>query len=158
MTLLNPFPWKQDSIIIHSLRLFNSFKHWTDQTLLDRDGTAEEIAQALFDAPFVLVSHGIEANPIFNYGNHTALQLWEMSWEQFTQTPSKSPVKIEEVSERQQMLEQVKTQGYTKNYQGIRQSRTGKLFLISNVIVWNIIDENDQYWGQSATFDRWQFL
>ncbi|MFY7804084.1 MAG: MEKHLA domain-containing protein [Limnoraphis robusta] len=159
MTSFNDYPWKQDNIIIHSQRLFNSFRHWTGQRLIDVNGTSEEIAQALFNAPFVLVSHGTEENPIFNYGNRTALELWEMSWEEFTQTPSyKTAINSEEVTKRQQMLEQVKTQGYTNNYSGIRQSKTGKQFFISNGTIWNLIEENHQYLGQAATFDHWQFL
>lgn len=159
MTSFNDSPWKQDNIIIHSQRLLNSFRHWTGQTLIDVNGTPEDIAQALFNAPFVLVSHGTEENPIFNYGNRTALELWEMSWEELTQTPSyKTAINSEEVTKRQQMLEQVKTQGYTNNYSGIRQSKTGKKFFISNGTIWNLIDENYQYWGQAATFEHWQFL
>ncbi|MEB3279371.1 MAG: MEKHLA domain-containing protein [Lyngbya sp.] len=152
MTHLNTYPWQQDSIILHGQCLVKSFKHWTGETLLDVKGSPEEIAEALFNAPFVLVSHGIEDHPIFNYGNRTALELWEMSWEEFTQTPSsQTAINLEEVSKRQQMLDQVKTQGYTKNARGIRQSRTGKQFLISNVTIWNLIDENHQYCGQAAT-------
>jgi hypothetical protein len=37
-----------------------------------------DVAQFLFEAPFVVVSHGIEANPILNYGNKKALTLWEL--------------------------------------------------------------------------------
>ncbi|WP_413164542.1 MEKHLA domain-containing protein [Capilliphycus salinus ALCB114379] len=159
MTSFNSYPWKQDPVILQSLRLFKSFKHWTGESLVDLNGTPEEIAEALFNAPFVLVSHGTEANPIFNYGNRTALELWEISWEEFIQTPSsQTAINLQEIGERQQMLDQVRTQGYTKNYRGIRQSRTGKQFLISNVTVWNIIDESAEYCGQGATYKTWEFL
>lgn len=158
MTNLNTDLWKKDAIIVHSQRLFDSFKHWTGETLIDANESPEDIAQALFNADFVLVSAGTEDNPIFNYGNRTALDLWEMSWEQFIQTPSSHSVHPEEVIQRQQTLDRVKTQGYTKNLRGFRQSRTGKQFLISDVTVWNVIDENGQYCGQAATYETWEFL
>ncbi|MEO1800781.1 MAG: MEKHLA domain-containing protein, partial [Cyanobacteria bacterium J06629_2] len=46
-------------------------------------------AQALFEADFVLVSHGTEADPIYSYANYKALQLWQLNWEDFTSMPSR---------------------------------------------------------------------
>jgi hypothetical protein len=83
------FPWQQEAVIRHSQRLLYSFQHWTGRSLLDASGSLAEIAQQLFEAPFVLVSHGMELDPIFNYGNQRALELWELDWEQFTQMPSR---------------------------------------------------------------------
>jgi hypothetical protein len=73
MTSILEFPWQQEAIIRHSQRLMYSFQYWTGKSLLHISGTPKEIAQGLFEAPFVLVSHGIEADPIFNYGNRKAL-------------------------------------------------------------------------------------
>jgi hypothetical protein len=75
MTSDRLFPWQQQAIINHSQRLLHSFQHWTGRSLLDVNGSPVEIAQALFEAPFVLVSHGTEPDPIFNYGNRRALEL-----------------------------------------------------------------------------------
>ncbi|AFY34670.1 MEKHLA domain-containing protein [Calothrix sp. PCC 7507] len=63
------FPWHQQAIILHSQRLLQSFQHWMGRSLLDVSGSPEEVAQTLFAAPFVLVSHGIEADPtqIFSF-------------------------------------------------------------------------------------------
>ena len=36
------------------------------------------MAQALWEAQFVVVSHGMEENPILNYGNQQGFDLWEM--------------------------------------------------------------------------------
>lgn len=116
------------------------------------------IAEALFTAPFVLVSHGTEADPILNYGNQSALQLWEMDWHQLTQTPSRLTAEPIEREERARLLEQAQTQGYISDYQGIRISRTGRRFHISNVIVWDVLNEQNDRCGQAATFDRWEFI
>ncbi len=67
--------WKQETIIRHSQRLLLSYKYWTGKTLLEIDGTPEAMAQALWLAPFPVLSHGMESDPIFNYGNRKALEL-----------------------------------------------------------------------------------
>ncbi|WRH68798.1 MAG: MEKHLA domain-containing protein [Planktothrix sp. GU0601_MAG3] len=58
-------PWKQDRILIHTQRLLRSYQHWTGETLLDLNDNLEEVAEGLFYAPFVLVSHGIETRSNF---------------------------------------------------------------------------------------------
>ena len=35
----------------------------------------------MFRVPFTVASHGMEPDPVLNYGNQVALDLWEMSWE-----------------------------------------------------------------------------
>ena len=65
----------QTRLIAHSL------KHWTGRDLLPGDPAAPEFAAQVYAAPFVLVAHGSEADPVLNYGNQTALRLWEMTLE-----------------------------------------------------------------------------
>ncbi|MGI0487779.1 MEKHLA domain-containing protein [Pantanalinema rosaneae CENA516] len=152
------FPWQDPVVIQHSQRLLHSFQHWTGRPLLDISSSPIAIAEALFSAPFVLVSHGTEADPIFNYGNHTALQLWELTWEQFTQTPSRRTIEAGKEAGRAQLLAEARAKGYISNYEGIRISSTGRRFRISNVIVWDVLDETTDRCGQAATFDRWKFI
>lgn len=149
------FPWQQDFIINHSQRILKSFEYCTGNTLLSVTGTPAEIAAALFAAPFVVVSHGMEADPILNYGNRTALELWELDWENFTKTPSRYTAEPIAREERDRMLSEAKTKGFISNYRGIRISSTGKRFFIEDGIIWNIFDEQQQKCGQAATFSRW---
>ncbi|NET74650.1 MEKHLA domain-containing protein [Okeania hirsuta] len=152
------YPWKQETIIRHTQRLLWSYKYWTGQTLLDIDGTPEAIAQALWEASFVVASGGMEENPILNYGNQQALDLWEMSWEQFTHTPSRETAQPVERKERELLLTQAQTQGYISDYRGVRISSKGKQFWISNAVIWNLLDENQQQCGQAATFKEWEYI
>ena len=55
MTRNIELPWKQEVVIHHTQRLLQSFQHWTGNCLLDASGSLEQVAQALFEAPFVLV-------------------------------------------------------------------------------------------------------
>ena len=114
--------------------------------------------QALLDAPFVVVSHGTEADPIFNFGNPTALGLFELSWEEFTQLPSRKSAEPLERAARQSLLDRVTRHGFIDDYEGIRISSTGKRFLVKNATVWNVYDPKEVYRGQAATFSEWTYL
>ncbi|HAC64741.1 MAG TPA: MEKHLA domain-containing protein [Cyanothece sp. UBA12306] len=155
---MNQEIWQKNKIISWSQLLLDSYQKLLAKELITRTDNAQENAKALFLSPIVVVSHGKEANPIFNYGNQTALNLWEMSWQEFIQTPSKSPVNPDEIEQREELLKTVKNKGFVENYRGIRSSRTGKKFWIKNVTVWNIIDVNSNIVGQAATFPDWTFL
>ncbi|MGL5509988.1 MAG: MEKHLA domain-containing protein, partial [Microcoleaceae cyanobacterium] len=54
-------PWQAEEIIDHCQRLVSSFQYWTGKSLLANFSpipkTPKAIAQQLFYAPFVLVSH-----------------------------------------------------------------------------------------------------
>ena len=152
------YPWKQETIIQHTQRLLLSYKYWTGQSLLDIDGTPQLMAQALWEAQFVVVSHGMEENPILNYGNQQGLDLWEMSWEQFIHTPFRETAQPSQQKSRQLLLTQAKNQGSIGDYRGIRISSQGKKFRISNATIWNILDENQQQCGQAATFKQWEYI
>ena len=155
MTSDRLFPWQQQAIISHSQRLLHSFQHWTGRSLFEVNGSSVEIAQALFEAPFVLISHGTEPDPIFNYGNRKALELWEFSWEDFTQMPSRKCVEPVTQEERDRLLAAAATKGYIDNYTGIRISSSGKRFQIQDVILWNVLDEQNRRCGQAAVFSKY---
>ena len=150
--------WSQPAIIEWSQLLMNSYRYWVGRDLLLRKGEPEAQAQALFLAPFVVVSHGTEEDPILNYGSHLAMTLWEMTWEELLQTPSRLTAEVVNRAEREWMLERARTRGYMDNYRGVRISHSGRRFLIENAVVWNVIDATGRRLGQAATFSHWTFL
>ncbi len=150
-------PWQQEAVIHHSLRILRSFEYWTGRSLLDVNGSVQEIAQALFAAPFALVSHGTEPDPIFNYGNQRALQLWELSWQDFTKMPSRKTAEEVVQEERNRLLAETTTKGFS-DFSGVRITSTGKRFSIKDGILWNLLDENDQYCGQAAVYSNYEFI
>lgn len=151
------FPWQQEAVIRHSQRLLQSFQYWTGRSLLNTSGSLVEIAQQLFEAPFVLVSHGTEPDPIFNYGNRKALELWELDWEQFTQMPSRKTAELAVQAERDRLLAETVTQGFS-HFSGIRISSTGQRFQIEDGIIWNVVDEQHQRCGQAAIYSVHLYL
>lgn len=154
----SPQPWQDPAWVEHSQLLLNSYRHWLKTDLIPRSGTPEEQAQALFEADPVVVSHGTQSDPILNYGNQTALRLWEIKLEQFLQTPSRMTAEPMHRDERAQLLERTTRDGYVDDYQGVRISSTGRRFLIEQAIVWNLLDEKGEYRGQAATFSHWKEL
>ncbi len=150
--------WQQPEIIRWSQILSGNFNQLLDKDLVAPANTPEQLAQTLFNAPFVVVSHGTQADPILNYGNQMALQLWSINWDELVTTPSRLTAEAVNQSVRAQMLEQAAKQGYIDNYQGIRISRTGQRFLIEQAIIWNLTDEFGKKCGQAATFSDWKLL
>ena len=150
--------WQNPAVIAQTQLIARSLKHWTGRELLPGTFSPAEFAERIFHAPFVLVSHGTEADPVLNYGNAAALALWEMPWAELTRTPSRLTAEAPNREERARLLAAVTARGFIDDYSGIRISKTGRRFRIAQATVWNLIDERGMYSGQAAVFSRWEFL
>ena len=135
--------------------LLDSYALWLKQELIDRSGDIEAQSERLFLAPFVVVSHVESPDPILNYGNQHALDLWEMTWAEFTATPSRLTAEPVNREERARTLDRVAAHGFITDYQGVRISRTGRRFLVERATVWNVLDGHGNKRGQAATFTEW---
>ena len=151
-------PWQNPDVVAQTQLIARSLKHWTGRELLVGNVSAAELAEKVFHAPFVLVSHGTEADPVLNYGNAPALALWEMSWEELTGTPSRLTAEASNREERARLLAAVAQRGFIDDYSGIRISKTGRRFRIAQATVWNLLGERSQPCGQAAMFLHWEFL
>lgn len=110
---------------------------------------------ALWTVPRVVVAHGIQADPVFCYGNRLALEVFELDFAAFTALPSRFSAEPLAREERAALLDRVTRYGYIDDYAGVRISNTGKRFRIRNAIVWNLVDGDGTCRGQAATFDEW---
>lgn len=142
----------------HAERLLRSYRTLTGRDLIVCDRDSAKIARQLFEAPFFVASHDGGEDPILTYGNRTALELFELSWEAFTRTPSRYTAEEPERGERERLLETVTRQGYIDDYSGIRISASGRRFEIRNATVWNLLDEAGVKIGQAAMFKEWHYL
>ena len=136
----------------HAELLCDSYQRLFKKPLLITSTTSanKPLIQSLYNAPFALLSHGLEDDPIFNFGNQTALSLFEYNWDDFTQLPSRLSAKPVDQNERQRLLDAVSQRGFIDNYAGIRIAASGREFLIENAVVWNVIDKDGRYCGQAA--------
>ena len=146
------------ALIEHVALLRGSYRHWTGKDLLPPELNSVDAVRALDDARFAVVSHGTQADPIFNYGNRLALRLFEMEWEEFTALPSRLSAEAVDRDERQRLLAQVEARGYSDNYGGVRISKTGRRFEIGAATVWNLIDGEGRNRGQAALIRQWRAL
>jgi hypothetical protein len=155
-------PWFAPAALAQAVLISRSYRHWLARDLLPAIGASDPdvqtLAKALFDAPRVVVSHGTEADPVLNYGNRSALTLWEMSWEELIRIPSRHTAEAVAREERARLLDEVTRHGFISNYAGVRISSTGRRFRIFEATVWNLIDTEGRPAGQAASFDRWEFL
>jgi len=150
--------WREQRYIEWVQSLLTSYRHWTERELIERAGSATEQAAELFSAPFVVISHGGQADPLLNYGNRAALDLWEVSWEDFCRTPSRLTAEPINQMERTRMLAEAQTRGYLSEYRGVRISNTGRRFLVEHALVWNVLNGDGKRVGQAATFSQWKRL
>lgn len=120
------------------------------------DSTDEtEILANAWQAGFVLLSHGIGDDPIFNFANIAAQQLFEMDYLALTRLPSRKSAGSSTQAERDKLLAEVSSKGCIDDYSGIRVSASGKQFFIERAKVWNLADEDGNYYGQAAMFNSW---
>lgn len=151
-------PWQDPAVQEWIQRLLDSHRHWTGRDLIERSGQPKLESQSLFDWPAVVVSHGMEGDPILNYANRTALNLWELSWEELIRTPSRLTAEPVNRAERQRMLQLAKAHGYFDTYRGVRITKTGKRFVVENALIWNVVEPDGKQIGQAATFATWTWL
>ena len=117
-----------------------------------------EEAERLFAAPFVVVAHGPEADPILNYANRAGLLLWEMPAVDFIRTPSRLTAEPTLRAAREKLLAETTRKGFVSGYEGVRISASGRRFVIQNVTIWNVASADGAAAGQAATFASWRFL
>ncbi len=139
----------------HAAILCASYQRLTGRELIPPRTIRESIAAYLENAPFALVSHDTQADPVFNYGNRIARELFEMTWDELTSLPSRLSAEPVRQMERARLLSDVSRRGYVDNYSGIRISKSGRRFEIKNATIWNLFDNEGGSHGQAALIRSW---
>jgi hypothetical protein len=150
--------WQNETIINHSKLLSESYTRWTGKRLIDEDLSGATLAQRMYEAPFVIVSHDTQSDPVFNYANKCSQDLWKIDWNDFLKLPSRLSAEAVNTTERQKLLEKAQKYGYVDNYEGLRITSEKKKFRIIETVLWNVVDDHGTYLGQAATFSKWEFL
>lgn len=141
----------------HVALLLDSYQRLLKQPLLGTVDGQDRVRQ-LLDADFALLSHNADSDPSFNYANRTALELFEMPWDELVGMPSRFSTEPVNRQERDRLLVEAGNAKYIDNYSGIRITKTGKRFLIQRALVWNVYDSQLRYYGQAACFSNWTWL
>jgi hypothetical protein len=142
----------------HAELILSSLFRLTGRNLVDPGLMDKERYRQLFEAPFCVVSHNTDEDPVFNYANKTALKRFEMSWGEFTRMPSRLSAEQAVRADRERLLARVTQFGFIDDYKGVRVSSSGKRFLVEDSIVWNLTDGSGVYRGQAAVLYKWSEL
>ncbi len=145
-------------LVEHAALLHESHLRLTGRPLMVGQITPAALGESMFNADFVVVSSGMEPDPLFNYANRTALDLFELDWGSFTAMPARESAEPEDQSTRAALMRQVHDQGFIDDYAGVRISASGRRFVIERATVWNVIDAVGKLHGQAATFSAWRYL
>lgn len=129
--------------------LADSYRRLTGKPLVPPEA---DLAQALWEAPRVIVAHGTEDDPVFFYGNRLALEVFAMDFAAFTRLPSRYSAEPLARDERARLLERVRRQGFIDDYAGVRIAADGRRFRIAQATVWNLVDGGGVLHGQAACF------
>lgn len=123
----------------------------------ERSGDVKVTTVSLLDenTRFVVLSHGTQPDPIFNYGNKAGLELFNYEIEDFCKNPSRLSTIPELEEDREESYKTaIKNRGHGYIYDAIRVKSDGKLFIIDKILVWTVIDEAAKRIGLAAVFDR----
>ena len=142
----------------HVKHLLDSYEMFVKQDLIERSGDMKTDFEIINNSNFIVVSHNGATDPILNFGNKSALILWELSWEDFTNTPSRKTAELDLREKRQEMLLIAEKNGFFNDYEGIRVSSSGKRFKIKKAVIWNVVNGTGDKIGQAATFSNITFL
>jgi len=116
------------------------------------EATGDDVVNALWQAPRVILAHGTQPDPIFCFGNRAALDCFETDLDSLLAMPSRLSAEAPLREERQALLDRVAQHGFIDDYAGVRISAKGRRFRIENAVVWTVTNEAGVRIGQAATF------
>ncbi len=103
-------------------------------------------------APFAVLAHDGQDDPLFTYANRTAQTCFEYAWDEIIGLPSRLSALPDARASRQKALDDVALNGITFGYRGLRVARSGRQFWIEDCAIWQLVAENGTVVGQAATF------
>lgn len=103
-------------------------------------------------APFAVVAHNADPDPVFIYANIAAQRCFGYGWSEFTSLPSRLSAEPINRADRQILLDKVKKDGHYSGYFGVRIAKSGRRFSIDDGCIWQLTDHDGSTHGQAATF------
>lgn len=114
--------------------------------------------QAIWDAPHVIVAHGLEPEPRLFYGNRIALELLAMSAVEFIGRAARTTAEPPLREERSRIVSGLAQDDIADIYGVVGIAANGRRYAISEGKVWNLVDRHGGRHGMGATYAAWQFL
>ena len=117
-----------DYLAEHIDLLRHSLRALTGRDLVVGDLSPEQAARRIYRARFAVLYDDTAPDPILTYANRCALELFDLTWDQLVQMPSRLTAEALDREERARLLARVAAQGYIDDYAGVRVSRSGRRF------------------------------
>ncbi|MBO9703601.1 MAG: MEKHLA domain-containing protein [Sporocytophaga sp.] len=150
--------WMNPDTVKHCKLIAKNYKFWTGKELFEEKLHESELSEKMYNAPFVILSHGTQADPIYNYVNLKAQELWEYTWDEMIKLPSRRSAGTNETAQRLELIKEGQEKGITFTEKALRESCSGKKFYIKNVVLFNLLGEGGEYEGQCAIYNDWEFV
>lgn len=147
-------------IPLHSSPVFfellaDSYARLLGQSLVPPDLPVADATEWLYEsAPFAVLAHNTDPDPVFIYGNKAAQRRFGYTWDEITRLPSRLSAEAPNREERQRFLERVQRFGYESGYQGVRITKSGRRFMIEEATLWQLLDANGKRHGQAVVIPR----
>jgi hypothetical protein len=129
-----------------------SYRRWVGSELAVPEPGTELDLWLYAQAPFGLLAHDGTADPRFVYANLSAQRCFEYAWSELVGLPSRLSALPDAREERATLLLAVARNGFATGYRGLRVAKSGRLFWIEEVTVWNVLDARDRFLGQAASY------
>lgn len=130
------------SISDHVSILDNSLRKLTGKGIRERIGYEEKDHEDLYQEycmndRYVIVSHGTEDDPIYNFSNVAGLEAFVRSWDDFILLPSRLSVVLQSKDEelRIELMSKVTNDGFVEGASGIRVRGDGKFIQLVDAVV-----------------------
>lgn len=135
--------------------LADSYTRLLGRPLVPQAMSVVEATEWLYEsAPFAVLAHNTDRDPIFIYGNKAAQRRFEYTWDEITRLPSRLSAEAPDREERRQFLERVQRFGYESGYKGVRIGKSGRRFMIEEATLWQLLDANGKLHGQAVVIPR----
>jgi hypothetical protein len=136
-----------------------SLQKLTGVSMLDRMEGVETVSQVHSNERYSVLAHDTEDDPVYCYFNAGAFLTYEYPPQEIYELPSRysapdGPVR----ADRQALMQTVVKEGVWTFPTAIRQSKSGHLFQLQDVILWNVYNNDGVRVGQTALFDRQRIL
>jgi len=135
--------------------LADSYARLLGRPLVPQAMPVVEATEWLYEsAPFAVLAHNTDPDPLFIYGNKAAQCRFGYSWDEITRLPSRLSAEAPNREERQQFLARVQRLGYEAGYKGVRVTKSGQRFMIEEATLWQLLDVDGRLHGQAVVIPR----
>ncbi|SOE99432.1 PAS domain S-box-containing protein [Burkholderia sp. OK233] len=135
--------------------LADSYAQLLGRPLVQQAMPVAEATEWLYEnAPFAVLAHNTDPDPLFIYGNKAAQRRFGYSWDELTRLPSRLSAEAPNREERQQFLARVQRLGYEAGYKGVRITKSGQRFMIEEATLWQLLDTDGKLHGQAVVIPR----